>query len=149
MEDLWIERLDGRQGNSVVFNASRTARRLAGLTGEIHAWRSSPEMLVLVAIDSGAVLYASISGTTRLLRTIDYRSCIDDKGLVANGISLAYKLLIMLERESVEYARCGSVAIFAEGALHEEFCRLRAITRRSFFVARLESPEQITAAVFQ
>jgi hypothetical protein len=141
--------MDARQGNSVVLNACRTARRLAGLTGEIHAWRSSPEMLVLVAVDSGAVLYASISGTTRLLRTIDYRSCIDDKGLMANGISLAYKLLIMLERESVEYARCGSVAIFADGFLYEEFCRLRAITRCSFFIARLESPERIVTTVFQ
>lgn len=141
--------VDTRQENSVVFNARRTARRLADLTDEVHVGQTGSDILVLVAIDRGAVLYASINGTTRLLRTIDYRSCTDDKGLAANGISLAYKLFVLLERESARYARCGSVAIFADGDLYEEFCRLRAITRCLFFVARLECPERIATAVFQ
>jgi hypothetical protein len=101
-------------------------------------------MLVLVAIDRGAILYTSGNGVTRLLRSIDFKTYANDDGLADGENSLAYRLFMLLEREAVaDIRRYDIVAIFADEHLYEDFNRLRALSRRTVLVSRLDYPEKV------
>lgn len=105
---------------------------------------SGSDMLVLIATSEGALLCASCNGNTRLIRAIAYRLCPrSDDPLNPDGkAALAYKLLSILERETLAQSCFDCITVFADAALYPEFCRLRAIERCDFLIAKIDNSPQ-------
>lgn len=99
------------------------------------------EMLALVATHRCATLCASGGGTTRLIQTIRYGSCIraDGRPDHARCAVVARELMTILEVGALR-SRADRVIILAAAPLYYELCRIRTIRSCDFLVAQIETP---------